>query len=87
MARTPPASSGTLGNLRAESFLAKPPNGAPELTLEIEVQAPGETAPTRYRVDLYKTKEAPGCAGRLDRDVAFTLAAAVCDELRLPLVK
>jgi hypothetical protein len=78
---------GTLGNLRAESFLAKPPTGAPELTLEVEVQAPGEAAPARHRVDLYKTKEAPGCAGRLDRDVAFTLAAAVCDELRLPLVK
>ncbi len=78
---------GTLGNLRAESFLAKPPTGAPELTLEIEVLAPAEAAPTRHRVDLYKTKEAPGCAGRLDRDAVFTLAAAVCDELRLPLVK
>jgi hypothetical protein len=78
---------GALGNLRAESFLAKPPTGAPELTLAIEIQAPGETAPARHRVDLYKTKEAPGCAGRLDRDVAFTLAAAVCDELRLPLAK
>ncbi|HEY6476843.1 MAG TPA: hypothetical protein VI456_09705, partial [Polyangia bacterium] len=78
---------GALGNLHAESFLVKPPTGAPELTLAIEVQAPGETAPARHRLDLYKTKEAPGCTGRLARDVAFTLAAATCGELRLALLK
>jgi hypothetical protein len=78
---------GALGNLRVEGFLAKPPAGKPELSLEVEVEAPGDAAPARHRVELYKTKEAPGCTGRLDRDVSFTLAAAVCDELRLPLVK
>jgi hypothetical protein len=78
---------GALGNLRAETFLVTAPRGAPELTLEVDVQAPGEGAPARHRLDLYKTKEAPGCAGRLDRDLAFSLAAAACSELRLPLGK
>jgi len=78
---------GALGNLRAETFLPSPPRGAPESTLEVDVQAPGDSAPARRRLDLYKTKEAPGCAGRLDRALAFTLAAAACTELRLPLVK
>lgn len=78
---------GALGNLRAETFLAAAPRGAPELTLEVDVQAPGDSAAARHRLDLYKMKEAPGCAGRLDRELAFTLAAAACNELRLPLVK
>jgi hypothetical protein len=78
---------GALGNLRAETFLPSPPRGAPESTLEVDVQPPGDSAPARRRLDLYKTKEAPGCAGRLDRDLAFTLAAAACTELRLPLVR
>jgi hypothetical protein len=78
---------GALGNLRAETFLATVPRGAPELTLEVDVQPPGDTAAARHRLDLYKTKEAPGCAGRLDRDLTFTLAAAACTELRLPLLK
>jgi hypothetical protein len=78
---------GALGNLRAETFLPTGPRGAPELTLEVDVQAPGDSAAARHRLDLYKTKEAPGCAGRLDRDLAFTLAPAVCNELRLPLLK
>ncbi|HVV49473.1 MAG TPA: DUF4340 domain-containing protein [Polyangia bacterium] len=83
---------GTLGNLRAEAFQASAPAGAPTLTLEVSVQPPGESQPTRHTVALYgiaapKTKEAPGCAGRLDREVSFTLPAAACEELRLPLVK
>jgi len=78
---------GALGNLRAETFLPTAPRGAPELTWQIDVQAPGDSAAARHRLDLYKMKEAPGCAGRLDRDLAFTLAAAACNELRLPLAK
>lgn len=78
---------GALGNLRAEAFQAEAPAGAPEVTLEIAVQPPGEPAPIRHTVELYKKKEAPGCTGRLDRDATFSVARAVCDELRLGLVK
>jgi hypothetical protein len=79
---------GALGNLRAEAFVpAEKATGAPELSLAIAVQPPGEPAPIRHTLELYKRKEAPGCTGRLDRDVAFTLAPAVCDELRLGLLK
>ena len=79
---------GALGNLRAEAFIPadRAPEGAPELTLAIAIRPPGEAAPTRHTLALYKKKEAPGCAGRLDRDVAFTLAPAACDELRLGLL-
>ena len=79
---------GALGNLRVEAFVPaqKAPAGAPELSLAIAIQPPGETAPTRHTLELYKKKEAPGCTGRLDRDVAFTLAPAACDELRLGLL-
>jgi len=79
---------GALGNLRAEAFLSagKRPAGTPELSLSIAIQPPGEPAPLRHTLDLYKRKEAPGCTGRLDGDVAFTLAPAACEELRLGLV-
>ncbi len=79
---------GALGNLRVETYVPpeKVPSGAPEISLAIAIQPPGEAAPTRHRLDLYKKKEAPGCTGRLDRDVAFTLAPAACDELRLGLL-
>jgi len=79
---------GALGNLRVETYLPaqKTPSGAPEVSLAIAVQPPGEAAPTRHRLELYKKKEAPGCTGRLDRDVAFTLTPAACDELRLGLL-
>ncbi len=78
---------GALGNLRAEAFAAKPPAGAPEVTLEVAVQPPGEATPTRHLIELHKKKEAPGCTGRLDHDVAFSLGEAACDELRLGLLK
>src|SRR6185312_7148378 len=78
---------GTLGNLHAESFLTKPPGGTPDLTLEVAVQPPGEAQPARHTIELAKTKEAPGCAGRLDRQTWFLFAQAACDELRLPLTK
>jgi Domain of unknown function (DUF4340) len=78
---------GALGNLRVEAFAAKPLAGPPELTLDVAVQAPGEHAPTRHTLEVHKRKEAPGCTGRLDHDVAFTLEEAVCDELRLGLLK
>ena len=78
---------GALGNLRAEAFSAEAPAGAPELNLEVAVQPPGEAAPTRHTLEIDKKKEAPGCTGRLDRDVAFALAPAACDELRLGLLK
>jgi hypothetical protein len=79
---------GALGNLRVETYLPaeKAPAGAPEVSLAITVQPPGEPAPIRHTLELYKSKEAPGCTGRLDRDVAFTLAPAVCEELRLGLL-
>ena len=79
---------GALGNLRVETYVPgqKVPPGAPEVSLAIAVQPPGEAAPIRHTLELYKKKEAPGCAGRLDRDVAFTLAPAACDELRLGLL-
>ncbi len=79
---------GALGNLRAEAFVPadKAPAGAPELTLAVAVQPPGEATPARHTLALYKKKEAPGCTGRLDRGVAFTLAPAACDELRLGLL-
>ena len=79
---------GALGNLRVETYVPaqKAPSEAPEVSLAIAVQPPGEAAPTRHRLELYKKKEAPGCTGRLDRDVAFTLAPAACDELRLGLL-
>lgn len=80
---------GALGNLRVEAFVRaeEVPAGAPELSLTIVIQPPGEPAPTQHTLELYKRKEAPGCTGRLDRDVAFTLAPAACDELRLGLLK
>ena len=79
---------GALGNLRAEAFVPaeKVPSG-PELSLTIAVQPPGEPAPLLHTLELYKRKEAPGCTGRLNRDVAFMLAPAACDELRLGLLK
>ena len=79
---------GALGNLRVETYLPaeKAPAGAPEVSLAITIQPPGEPAPIRHALELYKRKEAPGCAGRLDRDVVFTLAPAACDELRLGLL-
>ncbi len=79
---------GALGNLRAEAFVPaqKAPAGAPEVSLAIAIQPPGEAAPIRHSLELYKKKEAPGCTGRLDRDVVFTLAPAACDELRLELL-
>ena len=80
---------GALGNLRVETYLPaeKAPSGAPEVSLTVAIQPPGEPAPSRHTLDLYKTKEAPGCTGRLDGDVSFTLAPAACDELRLGLLK
>ncbi|HLK89822.1 MAG TPA: DUF4340 domain-containing protein [Polyangia bacterium] len=78
---------GALGNLRAEAFLAKPPAGSSAATLEVAVQPPGEASPSAHTIEVYKTKEAPGCAGRLDRETSFTLAAAACAELLLPLTK
>ena len=79
---------GALGNLRAEAFVpaAKAPSGVPELSLTVIIQPPGEAAPTGHTLELYKKKEAPGCTGRLDRDVSFTLTPAACDELRLGLL-
>jgi hypothetical protein len=79
---------GALGNLRAEAFVpaARAPAGAPELSLVVSIQPPGEAVPRGHTLELYKKKEAPGCTGRLDRDVAFTLAPAACDELRLGLL-
>jgi hypothetical protein len=79
---------GALGNLRAEAFVPpeRGPAGSPELSLSIAIQPPGEPAPIRHTLELFKRKEAPGCTGRLDRDVAFTLAPAACDELRLGLL-
>ena len=78
---------GALGNLRAEAFLAAAPAGRPEVTLEVAVRPPGEPAAVRHTVEVYKKKEAPGCTGRLDREVTFSVAPAVCDELRLELTK
>jgi hypothetical protein len=79
---------GALGNLRVETYLPaqKVPPGPPEVSLAIAIQPPGEAAPIRHTLELYKKKEAPGCTGRLDLDVAFTLAPAACDELRLGLL-
>jgi hypothetical protein len=79
---------GALGNLRAEAFVPpeRAPAGSPELSLSIAIQPPGEPAPIRHTLELSKRKEAPGCTGRLDRDVVFTLAPAACDELRLGLL-
>ena len=79
---------GALGNLRVEAFIPseKAPSGPPELSLAIAFQPPGEAAASGHTLELYKKKEAPGCTGRLDREVAFTLAPAVCDELRLGLL-
>jgi hypothetical protein len=79
---------GALGNLRVETYVpAEKAAGAPELSLAVAIQPPGERAPIRHTLELYKGKEAPGCTGRLDRDVSFTLAPAACDELRLRLLK
>ena len=79
---------GALGNLRVETYLPaqQVPPGTPEVSLAVAVQPPGEAAPIPHTLELYKRKEAPGCTGRLDRDVVFTLAPAACDELRLGLL-
>ncbi len=79
---------GALGNLRVETYLPaeKAPAGPPEVSLAITIQPPGEPAPIRHTLELYKRKEAPGCTGRLDCEVVFTLAPAACDELRLGLL-
>jgi hypothetical protein len=76
---------GALGNLHADAYLAKPPAGTPDLILDVDLQPPGAPVAARHTIELYKKKEAPGCTGRLDRDVAFALPEAACDELRLDL--
>jgi hypothetical protein len=81
--------AGALGNLRVETYVPTEttPSGAPEVSLTVALQPPGEPAPIQHTLELYKKEEAPGCTGRLDRDVSFTLAPAACDELRLRLLK
>jgi hypothetical protein len=66
-----------LGNLRAETFLSRPPSGRPDLVLEVQVQPPGEPVPVRHTVQLW-----PTCVGQTDDAIAFRIARAACDDLR-----
>jgi hypothetical protein len=67
-----------LGNLRADSFLASAPAGAPAVVLDVAILPPGSPAPQWHRVQLWD-----GCLGRVDRKVAFRLDSQACNELRL----
>ncbi|HVV16261.1 MAG TPA: DUF4340 domain-containing protein [Polyangia bacterium] len=67
-----------LGNLRAEGFLASAPRGPPQIALDVAVQPPGAPAPAWHRLALWE-----GCVGRADDKLAFRIARAPCNELRL----
>jgi len=69
--------SSALGNLRAESFLSRPPPGRPDLVLEVQVQPPGEPVPVRHAVQLW-----PTCVGQTEDAGAFRIPRAACQELR-----
>ena len=69
-----------LANLRVESFQTAAPAGAPAVTFEIDVRAPGDATATRHVLELHPGHET--CAARLDREVSFTLDRALCDDLR-----
>jgi hypothetical protein len=75
---------GVLSELRAASFLAAPPAGAPALRWEVDVQPPGERRPARHAIDVWTRPD--GCVARL-RDATFTAERATCDALRLELQK
>ncbi len=81
-----------LGNLRAVRFLTAAPAGRSDLKLEVSVQPPGETAPTRHTLELWparptpEMKAAPDCVGRLDSETILLIPSAACHELRLPVL-
>jgi len=74
-----------LGNLRPERHLDAAVVRPPMLQLEVDVDPPGQSSPTRHRL-LIEIDRPKGCLGRLDQTTAFTLPSATCDELALPLV-
>ena len=67
-----------LGNLRAESFLASAPRVPPRIALDVAVQPPGAPVAVWHRLQLWD-----GCVGRADDELAFQIAPAPCNELRL----
>jgi hypothetical protein len=75
---------GALGNLHAETFVAAPPRGRPEVTLRVAVVSPGTDSPRRRTLEIFARPKV-GCTGRLDAEAIFTLAPAACAELLLPL--
>jgi hypothetical protein len=66
-----------LGNLRAETFLARPPLFSPTVVLDVLVQAPGEPEPTRHEVELWD-----GCVARAEGKVVFRVPRDACEALR-----
>ncbi len=71
-----------LGDLKATAFQTKPPAGTPQVSLEVDVQAPGDPKPIPHTLTLH-----PNCTASLDKDVSFTVAAQTCDDLKLPLTQ
>ncbi|MFL5304603.1 MAG: DUF4340 domain-containing protein [Polyangia bacterium] len=67
-----------LGNLRAERFLASALRVSPRIVLDVAVQPPGASVPVWHRVELWDD-----CVGRADEKLAFQIARAPCNELRL----
>jgi hypothetical protein len=75
---------GALSDLRAATFLAARPAGAPTLRWEADVQPPGERRPVRHVIEVWVRPD--DCIARL-RDATFTPERAACDALRLELLK
>ena len=75
---------GALSDLRAAEWIAAPPPGEPAVRLEVDVQPPGESRPTRHVVQVYPRPN--DCVARLDADTAFRLERATCATLRLDLL-
>jgi Domain of unknown function (DUF4340) len=73
-----------LSDLRASAFVDAP-SGAAAVTLEIDVQPPGEARPVRHELEAWSRNG--DAIARLDRDATFTIAPATFDMLRAELLQ
>jgi len=69
-----------LGDLHATAFTTRPPVGKAQVTLELNIQAPGDPKPIPHTLVLFA-----GCFAQLDHELTFTIASSPCDDLRLAL--
>jgi hypothetical protein len=77
---------GALADLRARSFRAEAPPGQPQVSLEVDVQGPGDGTAVRHRLVLFAAGAGP-CTARLDGETTLSITRAACEELRLPLLE